>query len=136
VTCDSGPSRRTGFKDLAQALSYRATLVLLPAMRRAHAGGDRRIPGQALEAAQATGFGFQVVLGTLVNAILNDPEPPSIEDDEIIDRLGQCLFLLLLPADETPPASPGRTPRKTRPGGGFARPPAIPTDRRPVACAA
>jgi hypothetical protein len=36
-------------------------------------------------------FGFQVVLGTLVNAILNDPGPLSLRDKELEIRLGNCL---------------------------------------------
>ena len=47
---------------------------------------------------------FQVVLGTLVNAILNDPGPLSIHDREMEVRLGHCL-LLLLQAEITPPAT-------------------------------
>jgi hypothetical protein len=40
-------------------------------------------------------FGFQVVLGTLVNAILNDPGPLSIHDKEMEERLSACLVLVL-----------------------------------------
>jgi len=40
-------------------------------------------------------FGFQVVLGTLVNAILNDPGPLSLHDKEMEVRLSACLLLLL-----------------------------------------
>jgi hypothetical protein len=40
-------------------------------------------------------FGFQVVLGTLVNALLNDPGSLSIHDDETEVRLSNCLLLLL-----------------------------------------
>jgi len=35
------------------------------------------------------------VLGTLVNAILNDPGPLSLHDKEMEVRLGKCLLLLL-----------------------------------------
>jgi hypothetical protein len=35
------------------------------------------------------------VLGTLVNAILNNPGPLSIHDGELEDRLTGCLLLLL-----------------------------------------
>jgi hypothetical protein len=44
---------------------------------------------------RAIAFGFQVVLGTLVNAILNDPGPLSIQDKEMEKRLAECLLLLL-----------------------------------------
>jgi len=35
------------------------------------------------------------VLGTLVNAILNNPGPLSIHDGELEERLANCLLLLL-----------------------------------------
>jgi hypothetical protein len=35
------------------------------------------------------------VLGTLVNAILNDPGPLSLHDKEMEVRLSACLLLLL-----------------------------------------
>ena len=62
-----------------------ATPPLLGAM-----GGDRRAAK-----ARTIAFGFQVVFGTLVNAILNDPGPLSIHDREMEERLGNCLLLLL-----------------------------------------
>jgi len=36
-----------------------------------------------------------VVLGTLVNAILNDPGPLSLRSKEMETRLAGCLLLLL-----------------------------------------
>ena len=82
---DTRPDRWTTFKGLARATTARATPLLLPAM------------GKGREAAKSRGiaFGFQVVLGTLVNAILNDPGPLSIHDREIEVRLGDCLLQLL-----------------------------------------
>jgi hypothetical protein len=55
------------------------------------------------------------VLGTLVNAILNDPGPLSIHDKEMEERLGHCL-LLLLQAEMTaaPAKGPTRQARKRR----------------------
>ena len=53
-------------------------------------GGHRR----AVKA-RTIAFGFQVVFGTLVNAILNDPGPLSIDDDEMVVRLSGCLLQLL-----------------------------------------
>lgn len=44
---------------------------------------------------RAIAFGFQVVLGTLVNAILNDPGPVSLASKEMDTRLAGCLSLLL-----------------------------------------
>jgi hypothetical protein len=55
---------------------------------------------------RAIAFGFQVVLGTLVNAILNDPGPLSIHDREMAERLGHCLLLPKMPL----------LPRLPRPG--------------------
>jgi AcrR family transcriptional regulator len=82
---DTGPDKWTSFKALARATTARATPLLLPAM------------GKGRKAAKTRGiaFGFQVVLGTLVNAILNDPGPLSLHDKEMEVRLGNCLLLLL-----------------------------------------
>jgi hypothetical protein len=67
--------------------------------------------GKGREAAKtrSIAFGFQMVLGTLVNAILNDPGPLSIHHDEMEVRLSNCL-LLLLQAEMTATSSkaPGR----------------------------
>lgn len=82
---DTRPNQWTTFKGLARAATAHATPPLL------------RIMGKRREAAKtrAIAFGFQVVLGTLVNAILNDPGPLSIHDDEMETRLSGCLLLLL-----------------------------------------
>ena len=49
-------------------------------------------------------FGFQIVLGTLVNAILNDPGPLSLSSKEMETRLAGCLALLLqAEVDRAPP---------------------------------
>ncbi|BAM89015.1 conserved hypothetical protein [Bradyrhizobium oligotrophicum S58] len=105
---EHGPNNWSGFKDLAQALSERATMVLLPAMRGTATAG-RRAAATAAEK-RTVAFGIQVVLGTLVNAILNDPGPLSIDDDEIADRLGACLLLLLRAGpDPTRPAAPRKS---------------------------
>ena len=85
----------------ARATTARATPLLLPAM------------GKGREAAKtrSIAIGFQVVLGTLVNAILNDPGPLSIQDREMEVRLGHCL-LLLLQAEMTAPATGASRQRK------------------------
>ncbi|CCD83776.1 conserved protein of unknown function [Bradyrhizobium sp. ORS 285] len=93
VRSENGSNNWTGFKDLAQALSQRAALLLRPTADGASAG--RRKPTATAEERKTVAFGIQVVLGTLVNAILNDPGPLSIDDDEIAERLGACLVLLL-----------------------------------------
>ena len=62
--------------------------------------------GKGREAAKTRGIAvsFQVVLGTLVNAILNDPGPLSLHDKEMEVRLSNCL-LLLLEAEMNPASS-------------------------------
>jgi AcrR family transcriptional regulator len=82
---DTRPDKWTTFKGLARATTERATPLLLPAM-----GGGRKAAKT-----RGIGFGFQVVLGTLVNAILNDPGPLSLHDKEMEVRLGNCLLQLL-----------------------------------------
>ena len=46
-------------------------------------------PGRKAAKTRAIAFGFQVVLGTLVNAILNDPGPLSLHDREMEERLAR-----------------------------------------------
>jgi AcrR family transcriptional regulator len=99
---DTRPDRWTTFKGLARATTARATPLLLPAM------------GKGREAAKtrSIAIGFQVVLGTLVNAILNDPGPLSIQDQEMEKRLGHCLLLLLQAEMAQPAAGVSRQCRK------------------------
>ena len=82
---DTRPDRWSTFKELARANVGSATPILLGAMGRGNKPAKTR----------AIAFGFQVVLGTLVNAILNDPGPLSIHDRELEERLANCLLLLL-----------------------------------------
>ncbi len=82
---DTRPDQWTSFKALARATTARATPLLLPAMGK----------GRTAAKTRGIAFGFQVVLGTLVNAILNDPGPLSLHDDEMEVRLSGCLLLLL-----------------------------------------
>jgi AcrR family transcriptional regulator len=82
---DTRPDRWSTFKELARANVANATPILLRVMGR----------GRKAAKTRAIGFGFQVVLGTLVNAILNDPGPLSIHDGELEERLANCLLLLL-----------------------------------------
>ena len=81
---DTRPEKWTPFKALAQATTTRATSLLLPAMGK----------GRKAAKTGAIAFGFQVVLGTLVNAILNDPGPLSLSSKEMETRLAGCLLLL------------------------------------------
>jgi AcrR family transcriptional regulator len=82
---DTRPDKWTPFKALAKATTMRATPLLLPAMGK----------GRKAAKTRAIAFGFQVVLGTLVNAILNDPGPLSLSSNEMQTRLAGCLLLLL-----------------------------------------
>ena len=82
---DTRPDRWTTFKRLARATTLAATEPLL------------RVMGQERKTAKTRtiAFGYQVVLGTLVNAILNDPGPLSLHNGEMEIRLSGCLLLLL-----------------------------------------
>ncbi|MCS3897077.1 AcrR family transcriptional regulator [Bradyrhizobium japonicum USDA 38] len=82
---DTRPDKWTPFKALAKATTERATPLLLPAMGK----------GSKAAKTRTIAFGFQVVLGTLVNAILNDPGPLSLRANEMETRLAGCLLLLL-----------------------------------------
>ncbi|PIT05417.1 transcriptional regulator [Bradyrhizobium nitroreducens] len=82
---DTRPDKWTPFKALAQATTARATPLLLPAMGK----------GRKAAKSRAIAFGFQIVLGTLVNAILNDPGPLQLSSKEMETRLASCLLLLL-----------------------------------------
>jgi AcrR family transcriptional regulator len=82
---DTRPDKWTPFKALAKATTERATPLLLPAMGK----------GRKAAKTRTIAFGFQVVLGTLVNAILNDPGPLALASKEMETRLAGCLLLLL-----------------------------------------
>lgn len=82
---DTRPDRWTPFRGLASATTRHATPILLSAMGKGRGAAKRR----------SIAFGLQVVLGTLVNAILNDPGPVSIRDREMETRLGLCLLQTL-----------------------------------------
>ena len=96
---DTKPNKWTTFKSLARATAAHATPPLLHAMGK----------GRAAAKTRSIAFGFQVVLGTLVNAILNDPGPLSLHDDEMEVRLSNCLLLLLQSEMKAPsPKTSGR----------------------------
>jgi AcrR family transcriptional regulator len=82
---DTRPDKWTPFKALAKATTERATPLLLPAMGK----------GRKAAKTRTIAFGFQVILGSLVNAILNDPGPLSLRSKEMETRLADCLLLLL-----------------------------------------
>jgi hypothetical protein len=82
---DNRPDQWTPFKQLARANTERATPLLLPAMGK----------GRRAAKTRTIAFGFQAVLGTLINAILNDPGPLSLHDRELKERLSNLLQQLL-----------------------------------------
>jgi len=82
---DNRPDKWTTFKELARTYTERATPLLLSAMGK----------GRRAARTRTIAFGFQVVLGTLVNAILNDPGPLSLHDGELKQRLAELLLQLL-----------------------------------------
>jgi AcrR family transcriptional regulator len=99
---DTRPDRWTTFKGLAQATVTRVTPPLLQAMGK----------GRRAAKTRSIAFGCQVVLGTLVNAILNDPGPLSIHDKEMEVRLSGCLLLLLEAEANAKPREPQRAKRR------------------------
>ncbi|HVV42149.1 MAG TPA: TetR/AcrR family transcriptional regulator [Nitrobacter sp.] len=104
---DARPSRWSPFKALARQTVARTEPVLLGAM-----GG-----GRSAAKRQAIGFGLQVVLGTLVNAVLNDPGPFALRDTQLVARLSDCFALLLeaeIPAHQV--ASRARSSKRPRRG--------------------
>lgn len=98
---DSREAKWSTFKDLAR----NGVVVATPALLRAMG------PGQRTAKTRTIGFGFQVIFGTLVNAILNDPGPLSLHDKEISVRLSQCFQLLI--KTEAKPSSAKTTASKT-----------------------
>lgn len=98
------PDRWTTFKGLAQAAVTHATPPLLRAMGK----------GRRATKTRSIAFGCQVILGTLVNAILNDPGPLSIHDKEMKVRLSGCLLLLLEAETDTKPAASKNAKRRRR----------------------
>lgn len=81
-------ARWSRFKQFGQ----RAVEAATPALLRVMGPGDRAAKTRAI------GFGFQVVYGTLVNAVLNDPGPVALGTPEMAQRLARCLLLQLEPA--------------------------------------
>jgi AcrR family transcriptional regulator len=98
------PDRWTTFKGLAQAAVTQVTPPLLRAMGK----------GRRAAKTRSIGFGCQVMLGTLVNAILNDPGPLSIHDKEMEVRLSGCLLLLLEAEADTKPTASKDAKRRLR----------------------
>ena len=101
---DTHPVRWTRFKELGRETVVRATPLFLKAM-----GNGRRAAK-----VRTIGFGFQVVFGTLINAVLNDPGPLSIADSEMAARLGRCLFQQLEAEMQSPSMSGAAVTKRTK----------------------
>ncbi len=79
------PSRWGKVRDTAHAIREVSTPLLLARMGH----------GRAAAKTRTIGFAFQLVFGTLINGILNQPKPVAVEDEEMVDRLSLATFLLL-----------------------------------------
>ena len=79
------PSRWGKVRDTAHAIREVSTPLLLARMGH----------GRAAAKTRTIGFAFQLVFGTLINGILNQPKPVAVEDEEMVDRLSLAMFLLL-----------------------------------------
>jgi AcrR family transcriptional regulator len=51
--------------------------------------------GRAAAKERSIGFSFQMMFGTLVNAVLHQPKLVSLDEPEMVDRLAQAMFLQL-----------------------------------------
>jgi AcrR family transcriptional regulator len=79
------PSRWVTVQETGGGIIERSSPLLLARM-----GRGRR------EAKQRTiSFAFQIVFGTLLNAVLNKPRHIGLHDEEMIDRLALAMFLQL-----------------------------------------
>lgn len=99
---DGGDAKWGTFKELARHGVAAATPTLLRALG----------PGQRAAKTRTIGFAFQVMFGTLVNAILNDPGPLSLHDKEMPRRLSECMQLLLRAHASAPGAAKAAGGRK------------------------
>lgn len=79
------PARWVTVSQTGAGIIERSTPLLLARM-----GRGRR---QAKE--RAIGFAFQMVFGTLINAVLNKPKLVGLHEEEMIDRLALAMFLQL-----------------------------------------
>jgi AcrR family transcriptional regulator len=79
------PARWTTVRETGSAIVERTTPPLLARMGR----------GRQLAKARTIAFSFQMVFGTLINAVLNKPKVVGLHDQEMIDRLALAMFLQL-----------------------------------------
>jgi len=79
------PERWGTIRATGSAMVELATPLLLARM------GRGRIPTKT----RSIGFAFQMMFGTLVNAVLHKPKPVSLDEPEMVDRLALAMFLQL-----------------------------------------
>lgn len=79
------PARWVTVRETGTGLVERSLPLLLARMgRKRRAAKERTI-----------GFAFQMVFGTLINAVLNKPKLVQLDEQEMIDRLALAMFLQL-----------------------------------------
>jgi AcrR family transcriptional regulator len=79
------PERWGTVRATASAMVELATPLLLARM------GRGRVPAKT----RSIGFAFQMMFGTLVNAVLHKPKLVSLDEPEMVDRLAEAMFLQL-----------------------------------------
>lgn len=79
------PARWITVRETGTGLIERSLPLLLARMGR----------GRRAAKARTIGFAFQMVFGTLINAVLNKPKLVQLDDQEMIDRLALAMFLQL-----------------------------------------
>jgi AcrR family transcriptional regulator len=78
------PARWTPFKELGRLTLQRWQPVLL-----------RRLRGPRRHRERTVGFAFQLLFGTLVNIVLNDPGPLSLGDADLPEHLARAMAAAL-----------------------------------------
>ncbi len=79
------PARWITVRETGTGLIERSMPLLLPRMGRGRRAAKER----------TIGFAFQMVFGTLINAVQNKPKLVQLDDQEMIDRLALAMFLQL-----------------------------------------
>jgi hypothetical protein len=79
------PARWVTVRETCSAIIARSLPLLLARMGR----------GRKAAKTRTIGFAFQMVFGTLINAVLNKPKLIGLHDQEMIDRLALAMFLQL-----------------------------------------
>ena len=79
------PERWGTIRATGSAMVALATPLLLARMGR----------GRTAAKTRSIGFAFQMMFGTLLNAVVHKPKPVALDDAEMIDRLALAMFLQL-----------------------------------------